>query len=209
MNVMTTENTGIVVPKLELKTFPILTPSASYRGAPAMTIMCLVQAARILKREVIYIEGTYKGYAFAITQLFSNASKILGTDKVRGMIVEDDIYFNNPDKLAEAIKKADENGWNLIAPYRVPDRDNEGNLSWLWTISDGEGAYTDSEIKKLKDYDEVQNGGLGFYYGDIPLDYKFREEGKYKGHDLNFYHDNQIKLRYVDLGIRHIKTVML
>ena len=201
MQVMTTENTAPVVGKIEYKTFPILTPSSSYRGAVAMTLMSLIHVARILKREVVYIQGDYKGYVFAVNNLFHNAKKVLHENITRGMIIEDDIYFSNPDKLIDAIKTADENNWNIVAPYRVP--------GGLWTITDDEGAYTDERKNKLKDWDVVKLAGLGFYYGDIPLDYEFTEVGKYQGHDLNFYNDNNIELRYVDFGLKHIKTVML
>lgn len=165
-----------------------------------MTCMSLVQVSRLLRREITYIEGTYKGYVFAMNSLFDHARQLLGKDKIRGIIVEDDIYFNNPDKCAEAIKIADENELNFLAGYRQP--------GGIWTVVEEGKALTD--INQVKDWDLVEGGGLGFYYGDIDLTYKFREESdKYQGHDLNFYYDNKLNPRYIDLGLKHIKTVLL
>lgn len=180
---------------------PILVPSQNFRGAVGMTCMSLFQVSRLLKREISYIEGTYKGYVFAMNNLFAHAKQFLGASKIRGLIVEDDIYFCNPDKCAEAILKADEMNWNFLAPYKQPGGE--------WVVADDNGCYNNERFSNLKDWDVVPMGGLGFYYGDINLDYKFTENSKYQGHDLNFYYDNKIELRIVDLGLKHIKTVMV
>lgn len=193
------------------KTFIVLCPSLGQRGAIAMTVLALSHTSRNLDKELIYLESNYRGYAFAMTNLFANTKSFLiekfpdtiKNGSIRGLIVEDDIYFKNPDKLAEAIKKADLNDWNFLAPYRQPNG--------LWTIMDKDYKnYTDKTLAELKDWDEIGAGGLGFYYGDIPLDYVFRErDEQLYGHDLVFYKDNRIKLRVVDLGLKHLKSVLV
>lgn len=189
----------------------VLCPSLGHRGAIAMSVLALTHTARNLNRELIYLESNYRGYAFAMTNLFANTKNFLEekfpdsikNGNARVLIIEDDIYFKNPEKLAEAIKKADLNDWNFLAPYYQPNG--------LLTIMDKDMKnYTMETVKGLNDWDEIGGGGLGFFYGTIPLGYVFKErDGELYGHDLVFYKENKIKLRVVDLGLKHLKSVLV
>jgi hypothetical protein len=70
--------------------------------------------------------------------------------------------------------------------------------------------YTVEETRQLRPWDRVANAGLGFYYGWLPLDYKFHEDGAFGGEDLNFFWDNPwIEPRVFGLALKHIKSVEL
>ena len=74
------------------------------------------------------------------------------------------------------------------------------------------------EIRDLKPFERIQGlAGLGFYYGDLFIDYAFYEgtyNGKdrfglpsYSGIDWNYFLDNQIDLRHYPLMIVHEKPL--
>jgi hypothetical protein len=70
---------------------------------------------------------------------------------------------------------------------------------------------TIEEYKTIKPYDQIAMAGLGFYYGDLPLNYKFHADGKpYLGEDLNFFFDNpDIKPRVAPVQLKHLKVMAI
>jgi hypothetical protein len=134
-------------------------------------------------------------------------------DVVRGLWIDDDILIDEPiGRVSAAIRKADETGANIVANYRIPWRDD--TIVNALGISNEKGDLghfaTMDELKNLKDFDKLPMGshcGLGFYYGDIPLDYRFHFD--VMAEDVNFFRDNKIRLSYCDLKLRHNKSVLL
>ncbi len=67
---------------------------------------------------------------------------------------------------------------------------------------------TDEEIHKLRNYDRVDCAGLGFYYGWVPLDYKFHTD--LVGEDFYFYLENKLELRFAKkIRLDHRQTCWL
>jgi hypothetical protein len=135
--------------------------------------------------------------------------------KGRGFIIDYDIKFpaSHLQKLVDAMKKADERHLNIVSPYFIPLKDvtdpwtpvKQGIVSYLHR--DGT-PFTKKEMLDLKDWKRIEVAGLGFYYGDIDPNYKFREmSGESGGEDINFFLDNKIPVYHVDLAISHLKTV--
>lgn len=147
------------------------------------------------KQGVIKMIGG-KGYFTAIRNLtFSTLKKELGINKVRGIMLDSDVILECDYKtLADVMKEADEKNINFVIPYK------NGNSSYsLWHKD--MNPYTQDEYNKLKDGDKIEYSGLGFYYGDIPLDYIFHSD--VKGEDHYFFEDNKLDVRV----IKSIKTV--
>jgi len=136
---------------------------------------------------------------------------------IKMLWVDSDIRVNTPaNVLAEKFKKADEQGLNLIADYINP-WDNGGFAHTLSKPNEN-GKYTtlsDDEFKSLEDMQVLPKGwvgGLGFYYGLVPIDYKFHNE-KF-GEDITFFRDMYDRLPDYKLGlakidIKHKKELLI
>jgi hypothetical protein len=162
--------------------------------------------------------ATNRGIPAARTNVVEKLKKTLDergikhNGTIRGMFFDDDIIIDpeyDMGKLADAIKKADENGWNLVANYHVEYTKEIPTTPVMMHTQEGTDLfkfYTQAEVDALKDFDELHNttSGLGFYYGDIPLDYKFWYADQ-KAEDGNFFKENKIKLRYINVPLFHKK----
>jgi phage FluMu protein Com len=224
------------------------------------TILTAVETALCLGRPLMTESTTGLGQAVAMTgmvqtfrsELRANGAPIKDGQKVRGLWIEDDIILSPSDgqEIAKMILKADEKGWNIVAPYATGLRDISDSLrdpilkapvekrkcphcrkiyeekvakTENWTYfhmpqKEGEigGPFTLEEIRALKPYDRIYGlAGLGFYYGDIYLDYVWYEgtyNGRdrfglpsYSGIDWNYFLDNHVELRHYPLRIAHEK----
>lgn len=135
--------------------------------------------------------------------------------KIRALLLDDDIILpRNLDLniIVDAFKKADENNWNLIANYRVQHTATENgmvNVMMKRRKNDQYSFYSDDDLAKLKTFDELPDtvSGLGFYYGEINLDYQFHYDDRPE--DINFFRDNKIQLRYLDLRLYHEKKIYI
>ena len=165
--------------------------------------------------------------AFAPAELSGHDAKhtTVGKRFSRVLWIEDDIALNPGQamELARAIMKADENGWNLVTPYCTGFRDG-GEYNWVYFKNPNEATgeigrpFTEEEIQALMPFEEIHAlGGLGFYYGDLFLDYVWYE-GTYNGHDRfglpsysgidwNYMLDNRLALRHYPVSIAHEKPV--
>ena len=182
---------------------PVICPTREYQGAPAQSIATIWNALWCLNREPAYVQAGAHGYAFVRNSTMQQLKKTWNKEVLRCLLIDDDIMITQQEALMEAILMADRWGWNFVSPYRVKD----GKV----TICHANGVMmTQDEYLKITSWDIVENAGLGFYYGDVPLDYVFHEGGKHAGEDLNFFADNPwIKPRFVDLGLIHLKVMPL
>lgn len=177
----------------------------------ASTVATIYQTLQAVGRRGHYVQNGGFGYAKARTNLFKSAYKIYKTNVVRGFLLDDDIRFVDQPALEHVIQTADKNSWNVVAPYRT----KTGRFSIIKTIPPRPSGtttemLTEAELAEIKPYSEIEMAGLGFYYGDIPLDYEFREGNPYTGEDLNFFHDNkQLHPRLAPLFLEHLKVLGL
>jgi hypothetical protein len=169
----------------------------------AETIAVVWNAAWVMGREPVYIQSSAHGYAHVRSACFSALKKQFEVDTLRGLLLDDDILLKDQTAFMDAVLIADKYGWNFVSPYRVRDG--------YTTLADEKGTLmTAEEANALKPWDRVANGGLGFYYGDIPLGYVFHEFEPYGGEDLNFFHDNRwLDIRQIDLKLQHLKSMPL
>jgi hypothetical protein len=184
---------------------PVVCATRDFQGAVAETIVTMWNVLWTMKRSPVYCQFQSHGYAFVRAGVFMDLKKSYGRDLARGFMIDDDILLKSDmqKQLAIAIKTADEFGWNFISPYRTRDG--------FTSIAKANGDLMNvEEVRSLRPFDRVPNGGLGFYYGDLPLSYRFHEDGIFGGEDLNFFHENpQLEIRCVDLNLQHLKTVNL
>lgn len=181
---------------------PVVCATRDFQGAVAETIVTLWNAIWAMGRAPVYCQFQAHGYAFVRAGVFASLKTELKKDVVRGFMIDDDVLLKSDmqSNLQLAMETADKFNWNFMAPYRI--RDGFTSIA----KKDGELMSVD-EVRRLKPFDRVANGGLGFYYGDLPLSYKFHEEGVFGGEDLNFFYENpQLDVRIVDLNLKHLKV---
>lgn len=174
-----------------------------------------------LNKRLFPITVYNKGISASRTAAFNTAKNTLDKmgvkhgGKIRALLLDDDIILpRNLDLrvIVDAFKKADENNWNLIANYRVQHtavEDGMANVMMKRKKNDQYSFYSDEDLAKLKTFDELPDtvSGLGFYYGEINLDYQFHYDDRPE--DINFFRDNKISLRYLDLRLYHEKKIYI
>jgi len=150
----------------------------------------------------IYIHASCAGYARVRTSSFQEARKYVDSDVVRGFLIDDDILISDMHMLYDAVEMADKYRWNIVAPYRTKH-------NHICLCNEAGDMLTTDDFSKLQPYAEIPLAGLGFYYGDIPLNYEFHADGKpFAGEDLNFFYDNkQLKPRVAPLPLKHLKVI--
>jgi hypothetical protein len=181
----------------------VICGTRDHRGAVAETIVTLWNVLWEMKRSPVYGQFQGVGYAFVRAGNFKDLKAAYEKDTIRGFLIDDDVLLKSAQQanLKMAIETADKFHWNFVSPYRVADG---------WTsIARKDGTLLSVEEVRLKQpFDRIENAGLGFYYGDLPLTYKFHEDGVFGGEDLNFFHENpDLDPRIVDLDLKHLKMI--
>ncbi len=187
---------------------PVICPTRDEQGLVARSVAVIWNVLYELGRRPFYIHVSCVGYSKVRTDAFVQAkkdvSKALGEDIkiIRGIMIDDDILVTDQNALYKAIITADRANWNIVAPYRT----KKDQI----VLCKGDGTMLSiEEYKKLKPYDRISLAGLGFYYGDLPLDYEFHSDGKpFLGEDLNFFYDNpQLQPRVAPIPLKHLKVM--
>ena len=200
--------------------FFIIVPTAGGK-ADIETLWKLSTIPVFLDKRLFPITVYNKGISASRTAGFNIAKNMLDKmgvkhgGKIRALLWDDDLLLpKNLDLkfIIDAFKKADENNWNLIANYRVQHTTTENGLTNVMMKrqkNDQYRFYTDEELCNLKTFDELPDtvSGLGFYYGEINLDYQFHYDDRPE--DINFFRDNKIQLRYLDLRLYHEKKIYI
>lgn len=182
---------------------PVICATRDFQGAVAETIVTMWNVLWTMGRAPVYCQFQSHGYAFVRAGVFRQLRDSYQKSVIRGFMIDDDILLKSDaqQNLASAIETADKFQWNFIAPYRTRD-------GYTSIARENGDLLRPDEVVIMSPFDRVANGGLGFYYGDLPLDYKFHEEGTFGGEDLNFFHENpQLQIRAVPLGLRHLKVM--
>jgi hypothetical protein len=182
---------------------PVVCATRDARGAVAQSIVTIWNALYAMNREPIYVQFEAHGYAFVRSGVFRQLKEDLGATRIRGIMIDDDILIKDQVELMKAIATADQYNWNFVAPYRVRD-------GYVALAHESGDLFTVEETKRLRPWDRVPNAGLGFYYGWLPIDYKFHEDGAFGGEDLNFFWDNPwLEPRVYGLSLLHLKTMAI
>jgi hypothetical protein len=199
-----------------LAKLPIFLTTRDGRTTPQSAIAAAMASLR-LERTPVPITSHGPGQACSYNKMLYEARNIFGENKLRALWIEDDILIE-PDEttvngIVELITKADQENWNIVAPYYVWD--NRLVIDYHH-MSGVPMAYSLEEVRALPKFAEVEMAGLGFYYGDIFCDYEFWEglsndlpNHRYTGVDWIYFTEKKIKLRHYPLSIRHMKTQIL
>jgi hypothetical protein len=194
----------MAMPKLQsdVQIVPVVCPTRDEQGAVARSVAILWNVIYATRRLPCYIHASCVGYARVRTDSFKETQRAVKTTATRGFMIDDDILLTDEDALYDAVKIADRNRWNIVAPYRT----KHGRVC----ICNEQGhMLTVEEFAKLGPYAPVPMAGLGFYYGDLPLEYEFHSDGKpFTGEDLNFWYDNPgLKPRVAPIPTKHLKVI--
>lgn len=141
--------------------------------------------------------------------LFEQLKMRSGQKVLRGFFIDSDSMISPEpkivDKLINAMKRADREHFSFVVPYRVVKNED---VSYTAVFSNEGKLMSVEDVKQLFDFDKILSSGLGFYYGDLPLDYKFRF-GDDRGEDWWFFKENNIDLRILKMPCYHVKTMVL
>ncbi|MEM3225729.1 MAG: hypothetical protein QXS44_01570 [Saccharolobus sp.] len=188
--------------------FPILIPSPDGK-MDISTIINLYDIAYGLDVKPLFLQASVSGLLYARNSLFdilkNYYKKITGEDKkiVRGLMIDSDIVIPSSScvKITEAIKEANLNRYSFVIPYN-------NLMGTSIFIKEDNKLKNVVDPKELKTIDKCYASGLGFYYGDLPLDYRFNFNNN-QGEDINFFIDNKIEPRVINIPILHNKLVKL
>ena len=134
---------------------------------------------------------------------------------IRALWFDDDIcILDHPKKLADMIVEADRQNYNIVANYHNIWKGTEMINTIFKPDLEVAGMYKSLNLEELDSFKmfdllpEDYVAGLGFYYGDIPLDYKYHAFDKRSkfGEDFNFYRENSLQLRFADVRLEHRKS---
>jgi hypothetical protein len=189
---------------------PVLIPSLD-RRASVETISTVVSAIIAYGKNPLVILSSDSGLLLSRTSNFFHLSEILKINKARGFMIDSDIAYITGNIL-EYIKRADKEKVSFVAPYRIFFN---GQIKYALSLN-GVDVISEEEFRKLEDWQEIKAAGLGFYYGDLPLEYTFKISGEIKkgahitGEDFNFFLDNNIKPRLAkNIVLGHLKQIVL
>jgi hypothetical protein len=178
----------------------IPTPNLTTNG---LSLMRAIYTALFLGREPSVTFSDSSTICTARTSCVETIKKISGHEVERVLWLDSDIMImNEPSELKQVIEEADKNKYNISGFYNL--RDKRGSITGL------DKQNIDKEkFNSLNQYDKLLFSGLGFYYGDTPLNYQFKESFN-RGEDYNFFIDNNIELR-IDkrLVLGHVKSIII
>ena len=190
---------------------PVLMVSLDGRG-DVETFLNLGDLADRLNREMLFINSSASGIEHARTYAFrvlkDGLKKLKGADApekvVRGLWVDSDIRLEGDVMvLKQEIEDADKGNYSFSVAYP------QLNMSdIIVSENDAERVLMPGEAKNMPNRSKILASGLGFYYGDLYLDYTFRFTGY--GEDVNYFLDNKIDLRLVNsVEVSHVKPMKL
>ena len=179
-------------------------------------------AARALGVELEYYEQERQSLVETRNRILQEVRKAHPDDKTLNVLwLDDDILIPSSENLAAMIYQAEEHHYNLVAPYKILDPSCKIHAQW-WKpyetakctcvlsyshLAKKRSLYSQDEVRALKPYDLIPFAGLGCYYGEMPLYYKFHlaPEGE-QIEDVLFFEENpQIVLRHFPLPLKHLK----
>ena len=186
------------------------------------TFLNLGDLADRLNREMLFINSSASGIERARTYAFrvlKDGLKKLGDEspenkwkklsvkapeKVRGFWVDSDIRLETDAMvLKQEIEDADRENYSFSVAYPQLSMSDI-----IVSENDVERVLMPGEVKNMPNRSKILASGLGFYYGDLYLDYTFRFTGY--GEDVNYFLDNKIDLRLVNsVEVSHVKPMRL
>lgn len=184
-----------------VKQIPVIVPTRDEQGAVARSVAALWNVFFSMGLAPMYIHANCVGYAQVRTQAFKEARKYF-PQHCRGLLLDDDILIVDSGEVRDALVLADQNKWNIVAPYRTK------NNKICICNTKGE-MLTPEEYKLVRPWQQIPMAGLGFYYGDLDLDYVFHADHKpFTGEDLNFFFDQpNLKPRIAPIQLKHLKVI--
>ena len=183
----------------------IATPDAR---AVATTIKILIEAAYEAKKTPLLLVLTQSALMNARQAGFEKLKEYFSKNP-RGFIVDSDIEIISASKnLLYYIKKADKENCSFVSGYYTLQGITDIMLHYPSTVKP-------EEYIKIKDWEKIDVAGLGFYYGELPLSYKFKYDAQPDnktgmGEDFYFFKDNKFNVKLAkNISLGHIKPASL
>ncbi len=169
------------------------------------TMSDIFKTALLMNKTPEFIWGVGTNICGGRDLILKLAKEKISSSSCRMLWLDSDVWIRTPpEELATYLKEADENNYNIVAPYRRSDK--QGTLS---SVGNDDGVYYWDALNTLQQYSPVTWAGLGFYYGITPLDYKFYMSGDLS-EDYHFFKDNKIELRLEKrIALGHYKQVFI
>lgn len=182
-----------------------------------LTIAPLYMKAKIPEKKYFHaIAGGGVSLVISINSCIRTLNKFVADNGIehngiaRVFILYDSVRINaSPEELGADMARAELEHTNIIADYRSNWFGKVFNMIGAPDISGEYRFLENSEIKALKHFEPMPEGyiaGLGCYYGDLPLGYKFHyNTDDIYSEDINFFRDNKIRWSYWALSIDRFK----
>ncbi len=181
------------------------------------TLWLLTVACIELQRIPLYFSVSGTGFLKGLNSMVESLKQAFpGRETVRAIWFEEDIFIEpnerNQNLLKQGFSKADENNWNLVSNYHLFMGTQNGQMKFTNSYFHKSPlmSYSDNDVRTLQPFDIVEMAGLGFYYGEVSLNYSFHESGGVNdvGADFWFHADHNHTLRHLPLSIQHWKPVV-
>ena len=192
----------------EDKYMPIVIASSDGK-AMAATVKMLTELAYSIGRIPALVVVTTSGLLMA-RQVGLAKLREYFQHNPRGFIIDSDIELvGNSALLAEYVTRADAEKCSFVGAYLSKSGIVDIQIEQYKQMEPADYA-------TLSDWSNVKFAGLGFYYGEIPMDYEFKFDSKFDrneglGEDYHFFNDHpQFKTKLAKkLILGHYKTVRL
>ena len=176
----------------------------------------LIHVSNLIKRNIQFTSTSGSALTISRSQNFSTIKQniLSNSDNPSDayvLLMDSDLGIDNsPQELADVFLEAEKNDYNIIGHYKKRDFSSTLLDRTTHNVLDND---TVNSLMKEK-YVSMNNYyyPIGFYYGRLNLDYKFRMD--MKGEDINFIEDNKNMLdnkTFLDTRIKlsHYKLVAI
>lgn len=179
------------MPNLNVEDFiPVIVNSLDGKSM-TISIESVFEAINALGKRPFIVVITSTGLIEARNRGFEKLKEVFKVDKMRGILLDSDVLIYPESFLYEEMKKSMEENYGItsgyVSTYNLVNVVNP-ETDRLMSIE---------EYAKIPDMTEIKKSGLGFYFGEFPLNYHFQCT-KEAGEDIAFFN-------YVSENIHPIK----
>jgi hypothetical protein len=178
------------------------------------SLTTIIDFCHTINKNLSIVSTANTGISASRNFLFNKLSETFIKNPI-GFMIDSDIEIENSKEFIQKLKYVYENKINVFAPYSfINENEEKISIAKKYEIIENKVNIdlfkTKKEFLELKEYTDIYPIGLGFYFGEIPMQYKFQDYG-FLGEDILFWLTNKIKLnpKLLKLDLIHKKMINL